>query len=391
MQKLHDVYYKTPWYNADMGSIRFNDRFNQSPIAKQRLRVVEFYLKYGKKPTLQAFDVKERTLYMWLSAYRNANHNPKALIPKSRRPKRMRKSKVSTNIVREIRRIRYLYGTLGKKKIKPLLDIYCRQNGLETIGETTIGDIIRKYRMISKVSKPKKENSNNTRVGIERIRYAPKPKNYGHLEIDTIERRFHGGSRKAYIFSGVDVKLKFYFAYTYSRKTSKNAKDFLMKLLSVYPFRNKIHTIQTDNGTEFFGVFGKTVKKLRIRHLRTYPHSPETNGCIERHNRSVQEEFVYSYEHLIEDGNMDMFNQEMMEYVTWFNNSRPHEALGNISPISYVMSNSPKVKDLNKQEIEYAFIKTKNPPLLGDFRYETIRTAKEKVKPSHSCLYVRNS
>lgn len=114
MQRLHDIYYKTPWYNADMGSIRFNDRFNQSPIAKQRLRVVEFYLKYGKDPTLQAFDTKERTLYRWVSTYKNSKKNPNSLIPKSRSPINKRKSKIFTEIVSEIKRIRYLYGTLGK-------------------------------------------------------------------------------------------------------------------------------------------------------------------------------------------------------------------------------------------------------------------------------------
>lgn len=360
MQRLHDVWYRTPWYNADMGSIRFNDRFNQSPIAKQRLRVVEFYLKYGKDPTLQAFDVKERTLYMWLSAYRKSNHNPNALIPKSRRPKRIRRSKVSKEVIDEIRRIRYLYGTLGKKKIRPLLDIYCIKNGIETVGETTIGKIIKKHGMTSTVKKKQKQNSSNTRVSVERVRYAPKPQDCGYLEIDTVERRFKRGRIKAYIFSCVDVKLKFYFAYAYKRKTSRNAKDFLRKLVSVYPLKNRIHTIQTDNGTEFFGEFKREARRMGIRQIHTYPHSPETNGCVERHNRTVQEEFVYSYEYLIEAGNMDMFNAKMMEYVRWFNNSRPHEALGLLSPMTYMNSNV-LTTNWNTEAFAYIPIETKNP------------------------------
>ena len=121
-----------------------------------------------------------------------------------------------------------------------------------------------------------------------------------------------------------------------------------------------------NNGTEFFGEFGREVKRLGFRHLRTYPHSPKTNGCIERHNRTVQEEFVYNYEYLIEAGNMALFNAKMVEYVYWFNNSRPHQSLGDISPVTYMITNSYSyVNNLDKRELAYAIFKTKNPPLRG--------------------------
>ena len=51
----------------------------------------------------------------------------------------------------------------------------------------------------------------------------------------------------------------------------------------------------TDNGTEFCGVEGhpyETYLELNdIEHRRTQVRSPQTNGFVERFNRTVLEEF----------------------------------------------------------------------------------------------------
>ena len=47
--------------------------------------------------------------------------------------------------------------------------------------------------------------------------------------------------------------------------------------------------LQTDNGLEFCG---KEVKELcelfNVRHAKSMPGHPETNGCVERKNRELK-------------------------------------------------------------------------------------------------------
>ena len=67
------------------------------------------------------------------------------LIPKSRRPKRVRTMKVNSEIVTFIRDIREKHPRIGKEKIKNFLDECCDKRGTRTISPSTIGKIIKRY------------------------------------------------------------------------------------------------------------------------------------------------------------------------------------------------------------------------------------------------------
>jgi IS30 family transposase len=54
----------------------------------------------------------------------------------------------------------------------------------------------------------------------------------------------------------------------------------------------KINRIQTDNGLEFGGDFGKYVRGTERIHYHNYPKSPKSNAYVERFNRTIREQFV---------------------------------------------------------------------------------------------------
>lgn len=66
------------------------------------------------------------------------------------------------------------------------------------------------------------------------------------------------------IINAIDIYNKFCFSYGYTRLNSKNSLDFLKWLKLVYPLKNTIHTIQTDNGLEFLGEFDKYLKEKTL-------------------------------------------------------------------------------------------------------------------------------
>jgi galactitol-specific phosphotransferase system IIB component len=67
------------------------------------------------------------------------------LIPKSRRPKRVRTMKVNSEIVTFIRDIREKHPRIGKEKIKKFLDEYCSKKEIKSISVSAIGKIIKGY------------------------------------------------------------------------------------------------------------------------------------------------------------------------------------------------------------------------------------------------------
>ena len=59
-----------------------------SETAQHRYRVLLFWEKHGLKPTMEAFEIKRRTLYQWRKQLREGNHNLESLNEKSRAPRK---------------------------------------------------------------------------------------------------------------------------------------------------------------------------------------------------------------------------------------------------------------------------------------------------------------
>ena len=122
-------------------------RFERSEVAKQRLRIIEFYERYGERATKEAFGVDRRLVSRWRRRLADAGGALSALVPLSTRPHRVRRSDVAQQIIDFIRNLREEHPRLGKEKIKPLLDEYCARAGLKTVSESTIGNIIKRHNL----------------------------------------------------------------------------------------------------------------------------------------------------------------------------------------------------------------------------------------------------
>lgn len=69
----------------------------------------------------------------------------------------------------------------------------------------------------------------------------------GYFHIDIAEVRTEEG--KLHLFVAIDRTSKFAFAELHERATRKIAADFLRRLVEAVPY--EIHTVLTDNGTQF--------------------------------------------------------------------------------------------------------------------------------------------
>jgi len=64
-------------------------------------------------------------------------------------------------------------------------------------------------------------------------------------------------------------------------------------------FRNRgmrVERIMTDNGAAYVSkLWAKTLRRLAIRHLRTRPYTPRTNGKAERFIQTLLREWAYAH------------------------------------------------------------------------------------------------
>jgi len=131
-------------YNSLMKPIHNSLRFDLSDPAKFRLHVLDHYYKYGWKSTINAFGVAKSTLYDWRRIINDSRKNINSLIPKSTRPRKLRKMIVDPRFVEFIKSVRADYGAVSKYKLKVFTDEYAKEIGIKPISVSLIGKVIKR-------------------------------------------------------------------------------------------------------------------------------------------------------------------------------------------------------------------------------------------------------
>ena len=87
----------------------------------------------------------------------------------------------------------------------------------------------------------------------------------------------------------------------------------------------------TDNGSGYISdVHADAVAQLGIRHLRTRPYRPRTNGKAERFIQTLQREWAYA----ISYQNSTHRRRALLPWLKYYNCQRPHSALAHKPPTS---------------------------------------------------------
>jgi len=339
MSDVHHKNYLLPKFSKKsyrrlMKSVQ--DSFAQeiSDIAAFRIHVITHYYKYGLRPTLDAFKIKKSSLYNWINAYEKNGRRVIALVPQSTRPQTTRRMHTDPRIVEFIKQMRQEHGNIGKAMLKPFVAAYAKNLGIKPIGETTIGKIIkRKHFTFEKKVYAKKQQNKFKKL---RVRKSPKVQTSGFVQMDSIV--VYINYEKHLFMSVIDVFTKFAHVVYVDTISSANAKRVFKEFEEVSP--TKIHTVQTDNGSEFLKSFHEYLEEKHIKHQFIYPHMPKINAYIERFNRTIQEEFILRNDEIYYD--IPAMNRKLTKYLFWYNYHRPHRSLNYMSPIVFIETQIPK-------------------------------------------------
>lgn len=304
-------------------------KYESSDPAQFRLHVIKYASSFGLKATLSAFNLKKSTFYCWRNKYLKSGKKLVSLVPHSTRPVTVRSMEVDWQLVDFIKETRKKYGNVGSWIIKPFLDLYAKQIGVKTIGHTTIEKVIKRRKLTFEVRRRPQRKIVFQKL---RTRKSPKVTSPGYIEVDTIEiRTFH---HTYYFVSIIDIFTRFAYVELLPSKSSSCTRGSLIRFRESY--HHPVHSVQTDNGSEFFKSFHEYLEEQEIKHVFTYPNSPKLNGVVERFNRTVQEEFINRSKDF--GLNQEDFQTKLGNYLTWYNNSRPHSSLGYQSPMQFIQA-----------------------------------------------------
>ena len=312
-------------------------------IIEHRIKVLNFYDRYGPEACKEAFSVSRSTVYLWKQKLKANQGRLSALAPGSKAPHNRRKRHTTALVANYIVEQRTKHPRLGKDKLTELLKPICLEQDVVCPSVSTVGRILNDLKDQGRLMTGARLTYNARYRTVRELKRKPKlkkdrrgsyhPERAGDLVQMDCVIKFIGGMRR-YVISAIDYESEFAFSFAYASLSSARAKDFLHKFIRVAPF--EVSRVQTDNGSEFYKLFHEACNDLGLTHYWNYPKRPTMNGKIERYNRTVQEEFVDW--HLDDLGyDIDSFNYQLMDWVLWYNTERPHFSLKLKPPLKVLL------------------------------------------------------
>jgi hypothetical protein len=141
-----------------------------------------------------------------------------------------------------------------------------------------------------------------------------------------------------YIHSAVDDRSRVAFSQILPDETGATSARFLVEAASFFAEHGvRIERVLTDNAKAYADsvVFAETAAGLGIRLKRTRRYRPQTNGKVERFNRTLLDEWAYA--RLYRSNNER--RRALAQWLRFYNHRRPHTSLDGLTPMAVLVNN----------------------------------------------------
>jgi transposase InsO family protein len=135
-----------------------------------------------------------------------------------------------------------------------------------------------------------------------------------------------------FVHVAVDDHSRVATAAIFPDEKKKSAVAFLRSTVAYYKSLGvTVDRVMTDNGSCYRSFdFARACKRLRIKHIRTKPYTPQTNGKAERFIQTALREWAYAtaFNH------SDQRRDALPPWLHRYNWHRPHASLDKNAPVS---------------------------------------------------------
>jgi len=142
----------------------------------------------------------------------------------------------------------------------------------------------------------------------------------------------HSRAGWEYVHVAVDDTSRLAYVEVLDDETARSCGGFLRRAVASFAARGvRVERVMTDNGSAYrSALHAQVIAELGIRHLRTRPYRPRTNGKAERFIQTLLAEWAYAATY------QDHWHRRraLHPWVEYYNCRRPHSALGHKTPIS---------------------------------------------------------
>jgi transposase InsO family protein len=270
----------------------------------------------------QAVGVSLTTLKKWLRRYRA--EGPSGLLDRSSRP-RVSPRQLPASVVEQV---------IGLRRLRRTGRFIARRLG---VSAASVSRILRRAHLSC-------WRELEPRPPVRRYE-RERPGELLHLDTKKLGRITHVGHRitgdrrgrygKAgweFVHVAIDDASRVALASVARDEKGQTATAFLQAAVAHFARRGvRIERVMTDNGSGYLShAFHDACARLQIRHVRTRPYTPRTNGKAERFIQTCLREWAYAEAYSTSDQRTAALDQWLHHY-NWH---RPHTALHSNPPIS---------------------------------------------------------
>ena len=286
----------------------------------------------------ERFGVSQTTAKRWADRFRQ--HGEAGMTGRSSRPLRSPR-RTTTRVERRILGLR-VTRRWGPARIAFHLKLAI----------STVGRVLRRYG-----APPLSCTDPATGIRIRASRPAPvryerdKPGELVHMDVKKLGRIPDGGGHRvhgraaarpikktatpgyAYLHHVIDDHSRLAYSEILADERKETVVAFWTRALAWFTARGiTIERVLTDNGSAYRSQLFAAALGTAIKHKRTRPYRPQTNGKVERFNRTLLEEWAYAHTYASEA-------ERAASYPKWlhhYNHHRGHTSLNGRSPIDRV-------------------------------------------------------
>lgn len=138
-----------------------------------------------------------------------------------------------------------------------------------------------------------------------------------------------------YVHSIVDDHTRLAYSEIHDDERAATVTGFLLRALEFFAAHGiGAKRVMTDNAWSYVHntSMARLLAKRGIRHLRTRPYTPRTNGKVERYQQTLQREWAYAMEHASSDAR----RASLPHWMRHYNQRRTHSALHGRTPMQRV-------------------------------------------------------
>ena len=296
---------------------------NASMTPKGRAHLVREIDRIGCKAAAAAAGLSTRTAAKWHRRF--ALQGAEALADRSSRPKRSPARSCPTKIERAValrRNQRLSYDRIAERVglSRSSVARACKSAGVAKLPPLQGAVAVRRYE--------RQTAGELLHMDTKKLHCFAKP---GHrVTGDRTQNTPRAGTQALHV--AIDDHSRVGFSSLLADEKACSACAFLLAALRYYKALGvRVHSVMTDNGSAYRSRrFAKLLRRLGIKHIRTRPYTPRTNGKAERFIQTLLREWAYAFVY----PNSDARARELPSWMHHYNFHRPHSATSHRPPAS---------------------------------------------------------